>query len=84
MTKQEIESKVIDIICEQLHADREKVTRDTKFVDDLNAASLDVAELSMEFEDDFDIELPSEGEPPATVGDVIDIIEKFINEKNAN
>lgn len=83
MTKPEIESKVIDIICEQLHADRANVSRDTKFVDDLNADSLDVAELTMEFEDEFDIELPSEGEPPVTVGDVMDIIEKFINEKNA-
>lgn len=81
MTKQEIESKVIDIICEQLHADRAKVSRDTKFVEDLNADSLDIAELTMEFEDDFDIEIPSEGEPPATVGEVIDFVEKKVMEK---
>ncbi|GHS92447.1 acyl carrier protein [Planctomycetales bacterium] len=81
MTKQEIESKVMDIICEQLHTDREKVKRETKFVDDLNADSLDLAELTMEFEDVFDIEIPSEGEPPVTVGDVVDFVAKKVEEK---
>lgn len=79
MTKEEIEAKVIDIICEQLQAERAKVTRDTSFVDDLNADSLDIAELTMEFEDEFDIDIPEEGEPPATVGDVIDFIAKLLN-----
>jgi acyl carrier protein len=81
MTKEEIEAKVIDIICDQLQHERSKVARNTSFVDDLNADSLDIAELTMEFEDEFDIDIPEEGEPPATVGDVVDFIEKILNEK---
>ena len=79
MTKDEIQAKVIDIICDQLQAERDKVTRETSFQDDLNADSLDIAELTMEFEDEFDIDIPEDGEPPATVGDVIDFIEKLAN-----
>lgn len=81
MTKEEIEAKVIDIICDQLQHERSKVTRNTSFVDDLNADSLDLAELTMEFEDEFDIDIPEEGEPPVTVGDVVDFVEKLLNEK---
>lgn len=79
MTKEEIEAKVIDIICDQLQAERDKVTRATSFVDDLNADSLDIAELTMEFEDEFDIDVPEDGEPPATVGDIIDFIDGLVN-----
>lgn len=79
MTKEEIEAKVIDIICDQLQAERSKVSRETSFVDDLDADSLDIAELTMEFEDEFDIDIPEDGEPPATVGDVVDFIEKLLN-----
>lgn len=83
MKKEEIEAKVIDIICDQLQHDREKVTRNTSFVDDLNADSLDLAELTMEFEDEFDIEIPEEGEPPVTVGDVVDFVEKLLSAKGS-
>ncbi len=51
MTEQEIESKVIEIVAEQMGADKAKINRATNFVDDLNADSLDTVELVMEFED---------------------------------
>ncbi len=76
MDRKEIEAKVIDIICDQLQADRDSVTLETSFVDDLNADSLDIAELTMEFEDEFDIDVPEDGEPPVTVGDIVNFIEK--------
>ncbi len=55
-----IEEQVKDIIVEQLEADREKVVSEAKFIDDLNADSLDTVELVMAFEEKFDLEIPDE------------------------
>ena len=75
MTEQEIETKVIDIVAEQLGADKAKITRDTSFVDDLNADSLDTVELVMEFEDEFETSIPDDqAEKITTVGLAIDFI----------
>ncbi|MFG0306921.1 MAG: acyl carrier protein [Phycisphaerales bacterium JB040] len=75
MTEQEIETKVIDIVAEQLGADKSKITRDTSFVDDLNADSLDTVELVMEFEDEFETSIPDDqAEKITTVGLAIDFI----------
>ena len=75
VTEQEIESKVIDIVAEQLGADKAKISRDTSFVDDLNADSLDTVELVMEFEDEFETSIPDEeAEKIQTVGQAIDYI----------
>ncbi|MFT5423583.1 MAG: acyl carrier protein [Phycisphaerales bacterium] len=75
MTEQEIESKVIDIVAEQLGADKAKISRDTSFVDDLNADSLDTVELVMEFEDEFETSIPDDqAEKITTVGLAIDFI----------
>jgi acyl carrier protein len=82
MTKDEISEKVIDIICEQLDVSRDKVKPETSFVDDLGADSLDTAELVMEFEDEFDLDIPEDEEGIKTVGDAITYIEKKVNEKN--
>ncbi|MFI4882990.1 MAG: acyl carrier protein [Phycisphaerales bacterium JB064] len=77
MTEAEIESKVIDIVAEQMHADREKITRETSFVEDLNADSLDTVELVMEFEDEFETSIPDEqAEQIKTVGQAIDFIKQ--------
>jgi acyl carrier protein len=59
VTEQEIESKVIDIVAEQMGADKAKITRTTSFVEDLNADSLDTVELVMEFEDEFETSSPT-------------------------
>ena len=79
MTEQEIESKVIEIVAEQMGADKSKIGRDTSFVDDLNADSLDTVELVMEFEDEFDTSIPDEqAEKIKTVGEAIEFISQAI------
>jgi acyl carrier protein len=75
VTEQEIEAKVIEIVAEQLGQDRAKISRTTSFVEDLNADSLDTVELVMEFEDEFETEIPDEAaEKIKTVGEAIDFI----------
>jgi len=70
-----IESKVIDIISEQMGADKSEIKRETSFINDLNADSLDTVELVMEFEDEFDMSIPDEeAEKIQTVGAAIDYI----------
>ncbi|MBE17311.1 MAG: acyl carrier protein [Nitrospinae bacterium] len=70
-----IEEQVKDIIVEQLEADREKVVSEAKFIDDLNADSLDTVELVMAFEEKFDLEIPDEdAEKITTVQSAIDYI----------
>ena len=77
-----IEEKVVDIICEQMGADKSEVTRETSFINDLNADSLDTVELVMEFEDEFDMSIPDEeAEKIQTVGAAIDHVSKFIQSK---
>jgi acyl carrier protein len=71
----EIEQKVIDIISEQMGVDKSEITRETSFINDLNADSLDTVELVMEFEDEFDMSIPDEeAEKIQTVGAAIDYI----------
>ena len=71
-----IRDKVIDIVCEQMGANREKVTEETSFINDLGADSLDTVELVMEFEDEFDLNIPDEdAEKIQTVGDAVGYIE---------
>lgn len=67
--------KVKEIIVEKLNVDESKITENTNFKDDLNADSLDLFELVMALEDEFDIEVPSEDlEQFATVGDVLNYL----------
>lgn len=75
MTEQEIETKVIEIVAEQMGVDKGEVTRQTSFVNDLNADSLDTVELVMEFEDEFETSIPDEdAEKIQTVGQAISYI----------
>jgi acyl carrier protein len=72
---QSIENKVIEIISEQMSVDRSEIARQTSFINDLNADSLDAVELVMEFEDEFGMSIPDEeAERMQTVGAVIDFI----------
>lgn len=71
------EEKVIEIVSEQLSVPQEEVSRESKFVDDLKADSLDVVELVMAFEDEFGITIPDDDyEKIQTVGDAIDYIDE--------
>ena len=74
---EEIEDKVIAIVAEQLSVDKTEIKRETSFVDDLNADSLDTVELVMELEDEFDLSIPDEdAEKLQTVGNAIEYIEE--------
>ena len=53
-------NKIKEIVVDKLGVDEEKVTLDAKFIEDLGADSLDTVELIMQFEDDFNIEIPDE------------------------
>lgn len=71
----EIEAKVIEIVSEQMGVDKSEIARETSFINDLNADSLDTVELVMEFEDEFDMSIPDEeAEKIQTVGAAIDYI----------
>ncbi len=64
--------KVKDIIANELGVEREKLTTDASFMDDLGADSLDIVELVMEFEKEFNIDIPDEeAEKLRTVGDAL-------------
>ena len=78
-----IEEKVVEIISEQMGVDKSEVTRETSFINDLNADSLDTVELVMEFEDEFDMSIPDEeAEKIQTVGAAIDYINKIAQSKS--
>ena len=71
-----VEEQVLNIVCEQLGTSRDKITRETAFINDLGADSLDTVELVMEFEDAFEINIPDEdAEKIQSVGDAIKYIE---------
>jgi len=80
MDEKEIEEKVISIVAEQMGVDKGEINRETSFVNDLNADSLDTVELVMEFEDEFETSIPDEeAEKIDTVGKAIDYIKAHIN-----
>ena len=80
MSEAEIEAKVIEIVSEQMGVDKSDIGRETSFTNDLNADSLDTVELVMEFEDEFDINIPDEdAEKIQKVGDAIEYIKKRMN-----
>ena len=80
---QAIEDKVIEIISEQMGAEKSEITRETSFINDLNADSLDTVELVMEFEDEFDMSIPDEeAEKIQTVGAAIDYIVSIAQSKS--
>src|SRR3954454_13348933 len=65
-----VEERVIDIVCENLGVSKEQVTRETKFQEDVGADSLDIVELVMELEEEFDITIPDDqAEKIKTVGE---------------
>lgn len=69
--------RVKKIIVDQLGIDTSKITEESSFVDDLGADSLDIVELIMAFEEEFDVEIPDEdAEKIKTVGDAIKYLSK--------
>ena len=79
MDEKEIEDKVLSIVAEQMGVDKGEINRDTHFVNDLNADSLDTVELVMEFEDEFETSIPDEqAEKIQTIGQVINFIKEHV------
>ncbi len=71
-----IEERVTDIVSEQLGVEKDKISRETSFVNDLGADSLDTVELVMELEEEFDVNIPDDAaEKIQTVGQAIEYIE---------
>ncbi len=69
--------RVTDIVSEQLGVDKDKISADTSFVNDLGADSLDTVELVMELEEEFDVNIPDESaEKIQTVGQAVDFIDQ--------
>ncbi|CCU79489.1 Acyl carrier protein [Halanaerobium saccharolyticum subsp. saccharolyticum DSM 6643] len=76
---EDILGKVIDIVAEELAVDRDEVTEDSSFIEDLGADSLDVVELVMAFEEEFDVEIPDEdAEDIRTVDDAVSYLEEIL------
>ena len=74
-----VEEKVKDIIVEELGVEREKLTSEASFMEDLGADSLDTVELVMAFEKEFDIDIPDEdAEKLRTVGDAMNYLHQKI------
>ena len=70
MSNEDLFQSIVDMIVNQLGVDASSITMDSSFVDDLNADSLDMVELVMAMEQEFDISIPDEvAERVATVGD---------------
>ena len=79
MNQEEIFEKVKKIIVEQLGVAETSVTMEASFIDDLGADSLDIVELIMALEEEFDMEIPdSYAEKVVTVGDVVDYIKDHV------
>ncbi|MBQ8599593.1 MAG: acyl carrier protein [Oscillospiraceae bacterium] len=71
--------KIIDILCDQLDLDREQVTEDSEIIEDLGADSLDIVDLVMTLEEEFDTEITDEMiEDMKTVGDVVKFVEEHL------
>ncbi|MGN1299108.1 MAG: acyl carrier protein [Candidatus Scatovivens sp.] len=79
MSTEEVFERVKKIIMEQLGAVDTAVTMDASFLDDLGADSLDIVELVMALEEEFDIEIPdTDAEKVVTVGDVVEYIKENV------
>lgn len=75
-----VEQRVINVISEQLGIDKEKITKDSHLMDDLDADSLDIVETIMSLEEEFDLLIQNEiAEQIRTVGDFIEWLEQNQN-----
>ncbi len=71
--------RVVDIVAEELAVDSDEITENSSFIEDLGADSLDVVELVMAFEEEFDVEIPDEdAENIKTVEDAVSYLEDIL------
>ncbi len=80
MDRTEIESKLTDLLVDELGIDRDAIETDAKFEEDLDVDSLGVVELLMALEDNFGVKIPDEeAEQITTVGEAVDLVDKKLN-----
>lgn len=80
MERSEIESKLIDLLVDELGLERDDITMEAKFEEDLDVDSLGVVELLMALEDNFDVKIPDEeAEKITTVGEAADLVNQKLN-----
>ncbi len=76
VTNPTVQDRVVKIVCDQMGTTPDKISKDTSFINDLGADSLDTVELVMEFEDEFEISIPDEdAEKIQTIGSAVEYIE---------
>ncbi len=74
-----IYERVVEIVAEELAVDSDEITENSSFIEDLGADSLDVVELVMAFEEEFDVEIPDEdAEDIKTVEDAVSYLEDIL------
>ena len=77
MDRTEIETKLTDLLVDELGIDRESIKSDARFEEDLEVDSLGVVELLMALEDNFGVKIPDEeAEQITTVGEAVELVEK--------
>ena len=75
MKMEEVQSKLKEIVMDRLNAEEDQIKPEASFVEDLGADSLDIVELIMGIEEEFDIEIPDEdAEKPTTVGEAMEYV----------
>lgn len=80
MERSEIDAKLTDLLVDELGLDRDDITMDAKFEEDLDVDSLGVVELLMALEDNFDVKIPDEeAEKITTVGEAADLVSQKLN-----
>ena len=76
-----LEERVTNLVVTQLGVDAAKVAKDSSFIDDLGADSLDTVELVMAFEEEFDIEIPDDdAQKMRTISDVLEYLKDRVDE----
>ena len=80
MERPEIESKLVDLLVDELGLERDDITMEAKFEEDLDVDPLGVVELLMALEDNFDVKIPDEeAEKITTVGEAADMVAQKLN-----
>jgi acyl carrier protein len=80
MERPEIEAKLVDLLVDELGLERESITMEARFEEDLDVDSLGVVELLMALEDNFDVKIPDEeAEKITTVGEAADLVSLKLN-----
>jgi acyl carrier protein len=80
MDRATIESKLVDLLVDELGLERDTITMEAKFEEDLDVDSLGVVELLMALEDNFDVKIPDdEAEKITTVGEAADLVSQKLN-----